>query len=186
MILPNPDRLNRFNKYALVVLAAKRARQLQEQGIARRALVKSNSTNPLTIALEEVAAGRMIPSFNPEPLPELMEPETPPLALSEGFEEARARVVVEGISKPSDNGHGQEATEEAEGGLSVEEQSISDAIDELLGLDEESEEASEICEADDIAFALGEVGSEQETTTEASDGEEPGQPPTEDATASEE
>lgn len=186
MILPNPDRLNRFNKYALVVLAAKRARQLQEQGIARRALVKSNSTNPLTIALEEVAAGRMIPSFNPEPLPELMEPETPPLALTEGFEEARARVVVEAGLQPSDNGHEQEAAEEAEESLSEEEQCISDEIDEVLGLDNESEEAPEISGEDDTAFALGEVGSEQESTTGAGDGEEPAQPFTEDATASEE
>lgn len=186
MILPNPDRLNRFNKYALVMLAAQRTRQLQEQGIARRALVKSSSTNPLTIALEEIAAGRLIPSFNPEPLPELMEPETPQIALDESFEEARARVVAEASLKLSDNGHEQEATEEAEEGLSEEEQSISDAIDEVLGLNEENEEASDVSGADDTAFALGEVGSEQEPTTEAGDGEEPTQPSTEDATASEE
>lgn len=186
MILPNPNGLNRFNKYALVMLAAKRARQLQEQGIAPRALVESHSTNPLTIALEEIAAGRLIPSFNPEPLPELMEPETPQLALTEGFEEARARVVDEDILKPSDNGHEQEATDEAEEGLSEEEQSIADAIDEALGLDEESEEALEIPEADDTAFALDEVGSEQESTTDTSGEEEPAQPSTEDATASEE
>lgn len=75
MILPNPDKLNRFNKYALVMLAAKRARHLQEQGIARRALIKSASNNPLTIALEEVAAGRLIPAFQTEPLAELKEAE---------------------------------------------------------------------------------------------------------------
>jgi DNA-directed RNA polymerase omega subunit len=151
MILPNPDRLNRFNKYALVILASKRAKYLQEQGIARRSLVKSSSSNPLTIALEEVAAGRLIPSFNPEPLPELMEPEAhEALLTAEEFEEAMAKVAmaVEAEIGGSDNGHGdtaeaaeveEEAEEAEEEGLESEEgeQSISDEVNQVLGLDEE-------------------------------------------------
>jgi DNA-directed RNA polymerase omega subunit len=154
MILPNPDRLNRFNKYALAVLAAKRAKHLQEQGIARRSLVKSSSSNPLTIALQEVAAGRLIPSFNPEPFPELMEPEAPEVVLTaEEFEEAMAKVVmaVEAEQKGSDNGHetsevseevaGAEAAEEMldeeETEIEDEDLSISDDVDGILGLDEE-------------------------------------------------
>lgn len=147
MILPNPDRLNRFNKYALVMLAAKRAKHLQEQGIARRSLVKSSSSNPLTIALEEIAAGRLIPSFNPEPLPELMEPEAPETLLTaEEFEEAMAKVTmaVEADIKGSDNGHGDaevtvevEDEEEEELELQEEDLAVSDELDEVLGLDDE-------------------------------------------------
>jgi DNA-directed RNA polymerase omega subunit len=151
MILPNPDRLNRFNKYALVILAAKRAKHLQEQGIARRSLVKSSSSNPLTIALEEIAAGRLIPSFNPEPLPELMEPEAPEALLTaEEFEEAMAKVAmaVEAEIAGSDNGHGDtavaaeveeeaEETEEEDLVLEEEDMSISEELDEVLDLDEE-------------------------------------------------
>jgi DNA-directed RNA polymerase subunit omega len=60
MSVPSPDRLeNRVgSKYALVIVAAKRARQLKE---GAPPLTRSNSANPLTVALEEVAAGKVIP-----------------------------------------------------------------------------------------------------------------------------
>lgn len=151
MILPNPDKLNKFNKYALVMLAAKRARRLQEQGIARRTLVKSSSSNPLTIALEEIAVGRLIPSFNPEPLPELREPETQETTLTEGFEEAMARAVIpveEDIRVPdNDNGIEEEIAEE--------DSDFSAEIDSILGLDEqESQDVSETDEKDADASAV--------------------------------
>jgi DNA-directed RNA polymerase subunit omega len=44
------------SKYALVLAAAKRARQLKEGGLP---LVDIDSTNPVTIALEEIATGRI-------------------------------------------------------------------------------------------------------------------------------
>jgi len=142
MILPNPDMLNRFNKYALVMLAAKRARQLQEQGIARRALVKSSSSNPLTIALEEIAAGRLVPSFNPEPLPELMEPEALEAVLTaEEFEEAMAK-VVEANLKASDNGH--EVSEAEPDMVETEEEA-----DEDMALDEDEPDTGDLLEEDD-------------------------------------
>ncbi len=155
MILPNPDRLNRFNKYALVMLAAKRTRQLQEQGIARRALVKSASTNPLTIALEEIAAGRLIPSFNPEPLPELMEPELPETSLTEEFEEAMAKVAVEAGIRLSDNGHEQEEELQTEEVLEEDEIEISEQVDTVLGLDEDEEEVQETAIETDEETAEG-------------------------------
>lgn len=162
MILPNPDMLNRFNKYALVMLAAKRARQLQEQGIARRALVKSSSSNPLTIALEEIAAGRLVPSFHPEPLPELMEPEEPEVTLTKAeFEEAMAKVAmaVETDLKASDNGHeasevelgAAEAEEEADEDIALgeeEELSLSSEVDEALGLDEDEPDIGNLLDED--------------------------------------
>ena len=57
-IYPSPDKLDKQeSKYALVILAAKRARQIKDN--ARR-LTDSKSANPLTVALEEIAAGAII------------------------------------------------------------------------------------------------------------------------------
>ena len=58
-IYPSPDKLDGMeSKYALVILAAKRARQLKD---GARHLTESRSANPLTTALEEIAAGAIIP-----------------------------------------------------------------------------------------------------------------------------
>lgn len=58
-IYPSPDKLDALeSKYALVILAAKRARQIKDH--ARR-LTDSKSTNPLTVALEEIGEGAIIP-----------------------------------------------------------------------------------------------------------------------------
>ena len=57
-IYPSPDKLDeQESKYALVILAAKRARQIKDN--ARR-LTDTRSANPLTVALEEIAAGAII------------------------------------------------------------------------------------------------------------------------------
>lgn len=58
MIYPSADRLeeNVGSRYTLVILAAKRARQLRE---GAQKLINTSSTNPLTIALEEIAAGKI-------------------------------------------------------------------------------------------------------------------------------
>ncbi|HZO88603.1 MAG TPA: DNA-directed RNA polymerase subunit omega [Chthonomonadaceae bacterium] len=58
-IYPNPDKLDNLeSKYTLVIMAAKRARQLKD---GARRLIETRSTNPLTIALEEIAAGAIVP-----------------------------------------------------------------------------------------------------------------------------
>jgi DNA-directed RNA polymerase subunit omega len=44
------------NKYALVIVAAKRARQLKEGSLP---LVDVDSGSPVTVALEEIAAGKI-------------------------------------------------------------------------------------------------------------------------------
>jgi DNA-directed RNA polymerase subunit omega len=44
------------NKYALVIVAAKRARQLKEGALP---MVDVQSANPVTIALEEISAGKI-------------------------------------------------------------------------------------------------------------------------------
>ena len=44
------------NKYELVIVAAKRARQLKEGALP---MVDVDSGNPVTVALEEIAAGKI-------------------------------------------------------------------------------------------------------------------------------
>ncbi|MGI6296850.1 MAG: DNA-directed RNA polymerase subunit omega [Armatimonadota bacterium] len=55
MIYPSADKLENWgSKYSLVVLAAKRAKQIKS---GAPPLIPTTSKNPLTIALEEIAAG---------------------------------------------------------------------------------------------------------------------------------
>jgi DNA-directed RNA polymerase subunit omega len=63
MIYPSADKIEEQidSKYALVILAAKRAKQLKE---GSRPLVRTESTNPLTIALEEIASGSVQYEFD--------------------------------------------------------------------------------------------------------------------------
>ena len=57
-IYPSPDKLDsQESKYALVILAAKRARQIKD---GARKLIDTRSANPLTVALEEIAEGQII------------------------------------------------------------------------------------------------------------------------------
>jgi len=72
MIYPSPDKLDRTgSKYALVIVAAKRARQIKD---GARKLVDSASSNPLTVALEEMSEGALIPLQvgEPERLPDMV------------------------------------------------------------------------------------------------------------------
>lgn len=53
---------NRRNTYEMVVLAAKRARQLREGAMS---LVDSPSSNALTVALAEIEAGKIKAEYVP-------------------------------------------------------------------------------------------------------------------------
>jgi DNA-directed RNA polymerase subunit omega len=65
-MLPNPDILNDFphGKFVLSNLAAKRAKQLRE---GAPPLVQVDSNHPLTIALAEIAAGKIKPIMGVAP-----------------------------------------------------------------------------------------------------------------------
>lgn len=58
MIYPSADKIDKQvdSHFALVVLAAKRAKQLKEGALP---LLKTRSANALTIALEEIAEGKL-------------------------------------------------------------------------------------------------------------------------------
>ena len=58
MIYPSADTIEDRvkSRYSLVVLSAKRAKQIKE---GAPVLIDTDSTNPLTIAMEEIAAGKV-------------------------------------------------------------------------------------------------------------------------------
>ncbi|MCX8054025.1 MAG: DNA-directed RNA polymerase subunit omega, partial [Armatimonadetes bacterium] len=57
MIFPSMDKLENWgNRYALATLAAKRAKQIKS---GAPPLVETDSKNPLTIALDEIATGKI-------------------------------------------------------------------------------------------------------------------------------
>src|SRR5882724_9281229 len=74
-MLPSPDILNDYEhgKFVLSNLAAKRAKQLKE---GAPPLVQIESNHPLTIALAEIAAGKIKPIM-PTPEAIVERPETP-------------------------------------------------------------------------------------------------------------
>lgn len=67
MIYPEGDAIRERvnNRYSLVVLAAKRAKQIKE---GSPVLIETLSTNPLTIALEEIAVGKVTYTEAVEPV----------------------------------------------------------------------------------------------------------------------
>lgn len=59
MIYPETDNLSQYPRYVLALLAAKRAQQLRNKEVLP--LVQTDSDNPLSIALEEIAQGKVRP-----------------------------------------------------------------------------------------------------------------------------
>ena len=68
MIYPSPDKIDAAidSKYKLVILASKRAKQLKEG--AKAFVTPPDSQNPLTVALEEIAAGKIVYRFDKDTL----------------------------------------------------------------------------------------------------------------------
>jgi DNA-directed RNA polymerase subunit omega len=83
-MLPSPDTLNEFpyGKFVLSNLAAKRAKQLRE---GAPALVQVDSTHPLTIALAEIAAGKIKPIMPTVVEAKLTNDQTPALFLDDSM-----------------------------------------------------------------------------------------------------
>lgn len=89
MIYPSADTIEDKvgSRYTLVVLAAKRAKQIKE---GAPVLIDTASTNPLTIALEEIAAGKVTAqAIETAVTPSTSTEETTPVAASHLTEAAR-------------------------------------------------------------------------------------------------
>ena len=155
-MLPRPDILNNYphGKFVLSNLAAKRAKQLKE---GAPPLVQVDSIHPLTIALAEIAAGKIKPILSGRA--EALEvPEVPTLTLDDSpelgmllpaLDETEAALI---------------STIEAEGedeGLEGEELiSLSDLVDE----DEDAEEAA--TPGDEDTLSLTDIAEAEEVEEE--------------------
>ncbi len=92
-----------------MLVAARRAKQLQD---GAPPLIRTSSTHPLTIAIEEIAQGKVGPGA---PEPEML-PIVPPLEEEEGETEEAAELEAAtdaGTTGPADADDGTEADEEA-------------------------------------------------------------------------
>ncbi len=140
MIYPSADKLeNLGSKYALVVLAAKRAKQIKS-GV--QPLINTDSRNPLTIALEEIAAGKITCEVPDTDIIVPVSPETEVaqlLAIPEHDEEEEleAGVAEEETTLTLDDELAEEKSEK------FEEEEEEEEEPELLGLDVEEDEDEE-------------------------------------------
>lgn len=158
-MLPSPDILNDFpyGKFVLSNLAAKRAKQLKE---GAPPLVHTESNHPLTIALAEIAAGKIkatLPSPSDVTLPEtevaLLIDETVPAELGmllPALDESEAALVSSVVL-----GDDEHETD-------VEHEPDALSLSDLVG--EEEEEAPAVI-AEDDTLSLSDIA-EQESSEE--------------------
>lgn len=149
-MLPKPDILNEYpdGKFVLSNLAAKRAKQLKE---GAPPLVQVDSIHPLTIALAEIAAGKIKPILTrggdaieaPE-IPTLMVDDTLPPELGmllPGLDESEAALI---------------ATVETEGeDHDIEEDLIS--LSDLVDVEEDADEDAAAASSDDDTLSLSDI-----------------------------
>lgn len=141
-ILQSTDSLEKIigNKYSLVIVAAKRARQIKE---GHPPLVEDASPNPLSIALSEIAAHKVQPIAPPE----------------EEIAPAPRDLIASLVS-------GAEFDIE-EGELELEE---SDAVEDLaallMGADEEEETEPEVVEEETVTAAADDLTESEEDPDE--------------------
>lgn len=168
-MLPSPDILNEFEfgKYVLSNLAAKRAKQLRE---GAPPLVNIESNHPLTIALAEIAAGKIKPV-----LPSALEPTD----LGDGIGRAlvtdeplpaelgmllpaldETEVALVATAAVGEEEHVEEGDHEAEAETAAE---PAVSLADLVG-DEEEEEAAPVV-AEEETLSLSDIA-EQETDEE--------------------
>ncbi|HTQ12213.1 MAG TPA: DNA-directed RNA polymerase subunit omega [Fimbriimonadaceae bacterium] len=166
-MLPSPDILNDFQpgKFVLSNLAAKRAKQLRE---GAPPLVQIDSNHPLTIALAEIAAGKIKPIMPTGEVEALEIPETAVLVeetvpgelgmLLPALDETEA-ALVSGVVIGEDE-HEHDLDEHEPDTLS---------LSDLVGEDEEHEEV--IVPTEDDTLSLTDIA-EQESHEEDEEPEE--------------
>ena len=161
-MLPSPDILNEFEhgKFVLSNLAAKRAKQLKE---GAPPLVRIDSNHPLTVALAEIAAGKIKPI-----MPEEREP-----VIGE-------EVVIIGETRPAEFGVLLPALDETEAALisnvalGEDEHEAEHEGEEALSLADlvgEEEEEIVATPAEEETLSLSDIA-EEETTLEEEEPEE--------------
>ena len=161
-MLPKPDILNNYEhgKFVLSNLAAKRAKQLRE---GAPPLVQVDSIHPLTIALAEIAAGKIKPIMT--------------AGMDIMIEEPELSVLLDGDTIPGELGMLLPALDETEVALvtTVGEDEIDAEHDPeesltLSGLVEDEEEV-EVAPSEEDTLSLSDIA-DQETAEEDSDDDE--------------
>lgn len=163
-MLPSPDTLNNLShgKFVLANLAAKRAKQLREGALP---LVQTSSIHPLTIAFEEIAAGKIKPIFNatPTPLPEaevsVLIDETRPAELGlllPSLDDVEAALVTSGVFEAGEEHEAEDAIEVGEEGVL----NLSDLIEE--------EEEEVVAAGDEDTLSLSDIADQENIDEEES------------------
>jgi DNA-directed RNA polymerase subunit omega len=166
-MLPSPDILNDYphGKFVLSNLAAKRAKQLRE---GAPPLVQTESNHPLTIALAEIAAGKIKPIMYAAA--EALEPIEAPLLIDEtvpaelgmllpALDETEA-ALISSVALADDE-HGDEADVEVEG----------DEVASLADLVGEDDEEVAAVPSDDDTLSLSDIA-DQETSLDDDEADE--------------
>lgn len=173
IMLPSPDILNEYEhgKFVLSNLAAKRARQLREGAMP---LVQIDSHHPLTIALAEIAAGKIKPIIGEhadtieldgadlalitdEPLPAELGMLLPALDETEA-------ALVTGVAGDDHDHEEHEADAEGEGDA---ETAIS--LSDLVGEEEADVEEEAVEASDDDTLSLSDIADKEAEDEEESD-----------------
>lgn len=162
-MLPSPDILNVYEhgKFVLSNLAAKRAKQLRE---GAPPLVQIDSSHPLTIALAEIAAGKIKPILQTvaEPLAEVSD--TPTLLIDE--------------TVPAELGMLLPALDETEVALvqTLEEDEVAEVSDDdtlsLSDLIDDEEEEAAPAASDDDTLSLSDIAEQESSDDEDTDHEQ--------------
>lgn len=143
MIYPSADKLENWgSKYALATLAAKRAKQIKS---GAPALVDTDSRNALTIALEEIASGRVtceVPDIDALPTvaiePEVAQLLSMPMETDDEAEELVGGSLEAGVDDDLEAAEGADEEDEHVGWEDDEEEDADDIL-HPLGVEEEDE-----------------------------------------------
>jgi DNA-directed RNA polymerase subunit omega len=166
-MLPSPDILNDYpyGKFVLSNLAAKRAKQLRE---GAPPLVQTDSNHPLTIALAEIAAGKIKPimptatdAIEPMDAPLLID-ETVPAELGmllPALDETEVALVTSVAL--SDDDHNEDGDIDVDG----------DEVTSLSDLVGEDDEESTAVASDDDTLSLSDIA-DQETSLDDDESDE--------------
>jgi len=181
MIIPSSDRLEgkTGNLYALSVLAAKRARQLKDPEV--RKLVGTQSSHPLTIALEEIAEEKIVARYvetpHEEPEELAFEAQEVTLIAPEAEEEKSPEATVRellGIGQDEDKAEMKAEAEETEEGEETEEaEEVKDLFEAIASGDVEPVVVSEEDEEEEEVEGKEEENVEEEEEEEVEGKEEP-------------
>lgn len=102
MIYPSADTIEQRvgSRYTLVVLTAKRAKQIKE---GAPILIETTSTNPITIALEEIAAGMVTAQAAELVVKPVVDDEVEAVEVDDLLTGPAARLLGAGIDPDDDN-----------------------------------------------------------------------------------